>query len=272
MMIDDPATCPDPEVLAAFLEGELDAETSETVRRHLLTCDECLYIIRGTKEFKRESGISEPAIDRNRFRFIAIAASLVIAIVATLAVITSRRSDPIRRMNAAMRSEGFRPFEGRLAAIDYERFQTLRSAAPANLALTIPAQAALENTASPRSAREWYTHGVAQLVLGDGARAVKAMTAAAQLDSKYRADLSAARIALGTERDDAAELQRALEDANTALRSDPSSPIALFNRALALERLGDTARAADAYAAYVAHDPSSPWAAEARWRASHLGR
>jgi len=270
--IDDPLVCPDPEVVAAFVEGRLDEETLRRIRAHLLTCDECLYIVRGSTEFGHESGLLQPPMEpkRSNIRWMAIAAGVAVAVSVALIVSTFQRNDPITPLNAAIRNEGFRRFEGRLTSVEYERHQVLRSGTAANSPATVAARTALAATEHARAANDWHARAAAELVLGHSGEAVRAMQEAAQLDPKYRADLAAARIALGTERNDPAELRRAVDDADAVLRTNPVSPVALFNRALALERLGENDRAAAAYGAYLSHDGTSDWAAEARWRAAHL--
>jgi len=61
-------------------------------------------------------------------------------------------------------------------------------------------------------------------------------------------------------------LERALAACDRALRIDPRSPDALFNRAVALQAL-DRPDAEAACEQYLKVDPSSPWADEVR---SHL--
>ena len=58
----------------------------------------------------------------------------------------------------------------------------------------------------------------------------------------------------------------ALNESGLAIIGAPGLAGALFNRALALERLGPRTLAADAWERYLAADGSSPWADEARTR------
>jgi tetratricopeptide (TPR) repeat protein len=85
----------------------------------------------------------------------------------------------------------------------------------------------------------------------------------------YWNDLAVAWLELASRRRDEDATRRALEAANRALGFAPTQPEALFNRALALERLRKTGQAADAWSAYLAVDPSSPWSSVAR---EHLAR
>jgi Flp pilus assembly protein TadD len=125
------------------------------------------------------------------------------------------------------------------------------------------------------SARDWHTRGIALLLLDRPEDAVRALEHAAQLASssaEYRNDLATARLTLGETRGDAQELRRAIADAEAAQRLDAHSVAPLFNRAVALERLGESVEASKAYQSYLAVDASSEWADEVRWRLEHLNK
>jgi tetratricopeptide (TPR) repeat protein len=266
--LDEPGSCPDPETLAAFMDGRLEGDAWRRVADHVQECDDCLFIIRGTTAFEREVERGAPARPSIR---LPIAAGVVLAIIAAAAIMM-QRNDPLRRMAAAVQKSGARTFEGRIAGIDYARYSALRSPERADPALQSSVRSILHRNEKPRSAKQWHAQGVAHLVLGHGRDAVAALAEAARLDPEsaaYRSDLAAARIAHGTESGDAAVLRAALGDADQALRMK-RTPEALFNRALALERMGDTAQASRAYADYVAADPQSRWSEEARWRVDRL--
>lgn len=266
--LDEPRSCPGPMELAAFLEGSLDEDSRRVVVRHIEHCDRCIFAIRETSRFERETNESERS-----GKLLPIAAGFVIAILSAAALLTMHR-DPVRRLQAAVTREGLRDFEGRLAGFDFTRYQSPRSSPSRNVAIVAAAEAVLSDE-EPQSANDWHAQGVAHLLLGRASDAVSALTEATHLSprsSPYRSDLAAARIALGTDRQDANELRRALVDADHALKLDPNATFALYNRAVAFERLGDTAGASRAYAEYLSVDAGSPWADEARWRMKRLGR
>ena len=115
--------------------------------------------------------------------------------------------------------------------------------------------------------------GIAYLSLDRNHDAVSALARASRMkpeSAEYRSDLAAARIAFGTAEASHDELVRAVADADAALTLDPQSSAALFNRALALERLDRKEQAAHAYEAYLANDAKSKWADEVRFRLEHL--
>lgn len=84
------------------------------------------------------------------------------------------------------------------------------------------------------------------------------------------ADLSAALIVRAERNQAPRDLLEAYEVAERAITRQPRNQAALYNRALAIHRLGlvDTTR--DAWAAFLAADPGSPWAAEAAKRLRYL--
>jgi len=88
--------------------------------------------------------------------------------------------------------------------------------------------------------------------------------------SIYLSDLSAAYLKRAELGGDARDLLRALEHAQAAVDASPELAQALFNRALALERLRLIRRAAAAWARYREVDPTSGWAKEAEKRRRRL--
>ena len=76
----------------------------------------------------------------------------------------------------------------------------------------------------------------------------------------------------GRQLGDEASYRAALDATNAVLAADPKSSEALFNRALALEGLGDRAAAATAWSAVIADSAQEPgWAAVAREHAADQG-
>jgi Flp pilus assembly protein TadD len=88
---------------------------------------------------------------------------------------------------------------------------------------------------------------------------LRAAAFAAPDNARYQSDLAVALIATGAE----ANLKLAVAACDQAIRIDPSSQEALFNRAIALRNLRD-GRATEAFKHYREVDPSSPWAEEAK--------
>lgn len=265
--LDDPGSCPDPEMLAAFLEGSLTGEDWQKIADHVQWCDRCLFAIReaGAYEWEEEE-TAAPAT------FWPVAAAILIAVISGALFFVLHRADPLKKISTAIGQAGMRPFEGRVAAVDYARYVAPRSGAQPPQALTAVAKSLLRRR--PQSPKEWHTQGLISLVLGNSTDAVAALSEAVRLEPEsaaWRNDLAAARIASATEKSDPGELQRALADSEASLRLQ-RTPEALFNRALAFERMGDSENARRAYGDYLALDPHSSWADEVRWRLARLQR
>ncbi|MGH9419631.1 MAG: tetratricopeptide repeat protein, partial [Thermoanaerobaculia bacterium] len=111
-----------------------------------------------------------------------------------------------------------------------------------------------------------HATGVAYLLIDRKNDSITALEQAANgsNDPHTWSDLAAARYAVATQDERPSQLQLALADADHALRLDPKSPEALFNRALILEHLGVRDQARKAWEAYLAVDNGSDWGVEAR--------
>ncbi|HYC61937.1 MAG TPA: CHAT domain-containing protein [Thermoanaerobaculia bacterium] len=116
---------------------------------------------------------------------------------------------------------------------------------------------------------------VARLLLGKHQQAVQSLTTLAQSkpnDAVLWSDLAAARYELAAAEEDAGMYASALAAADRAIRIDPASQSALFNRALVLAALSLHPPAVRAFERYRAIDPASEWSVEARQRVAALQR
>jgi tetratricopeptide (TPR) repeat protein len=274
----EPRSCPSPEVLHRFIEGTLQRATARDVARHIETCRDCRFIVGEVMEFLREDGesltedSSEPSSSGRGWR-LALAAAAIIGL-AILWLFT--QTDPGRRFDRALAKTPVRPVEGRLSGVPYAKYWANRSegerAVPARLEAL--AQQVLAETPE-HDARDWHRQGMAALMAGDSLAAIRAFERATQLDMRnalYWSDLSAARIALGMKPSDAVILAAATRDAQRALRLAPDLAAPRFNLALSLERRLLFNEARLAYLQYLAADPDSRWAGEARERTEKLQR
>jgi tetratricopeptide (TPR) repeat protein len=125
---------------------------------------------------------------------------------------------------------------------------------------------AARDDAAGRSAR-----AAADLLLGNSAQAIQGLeTAVAARPTAARySNLAAAYLVHARSSGDTADIGRALAAADHALALNGRLPEAYFNRALAVEASGDASAAEAAWRAYLAVDPDSEWAREAR---AHLSR
>jgi CHAT domain-containing protein len=140
-----------------------------------------------------------------------------------------------------------------------------------SLDLTIAVAKIERRAAAEESATALDALGVAALMTRDFPSAVRVLEDAAIRfpgDGRIRADLSAAYIAHAQQLGALEQLPRALDAAEAALTraTGPAKLSALFNRAVALERLHLREQAGKAWDEYLSADPSSAWSAEARTR------
>jgi len=198
--------------------------------------------------------------------WMGIAASLML--VAAIGGLTYRQfRDPEADVKKEYAKLPNRPLEARLSGFAYVPHQTWRGGGDdKDVRLTIMEGKASELTDLQGSdPKTLHARGIGLLLSDSGAKeSIASLQAAAEADpnnAKYQSDLAAALIAAA--RGDQSMLQRALAACDRALRIDPSSPDALFNRAVALQAL-DRPEALAAYERYLQVDSTSAWADEAR--------
>lgn len=165
---------------------------------------------------------------------------------------------------------GPRLVEARLSGFPWVPFRRKQEGSSADAPGRIQLRgAAGEVIAASMADRSWSARraaAAAYLLSGDARRAVATLDA---LSSEPRpaaawSDLAAAHYAIAVETGSPEHLERALAAADDALRLEPTLGEAVFNRSVVLQRFGlrDLARAS--WERYVAIDPSSSWANEAR--------
>ena len=111
--------------------------------------------------------------------------------------------------------------------------------------------------------------GVATLLGGREEEAVRILSVAAEQnpqDALVWNDLGVALLAIASRDGDPAQLIAALTAFDAALRNDPMSPHALFNRGIVLDELGLRGPAAHAYRRQLVHDNAVQWTFEAHER------
>lgn len=180
-----------------------------------------------------------------------------------------------RLIAAAPRDHRF--VEARLSGFPWARVQPpSRGGAPADpaaLRLDGVAGDVLERTQDAASPEAGHARGVALLLVRRAADSIAALEQAARASKDARAwsDLAAARYALAVQAKRPSQLPEALANADRALRLDPRSAEAHFNRALILEQLNLRDGARKAWRRYLEIDPGSEWSVEARARLERLG-
>ena len=247
-------SCPDAEVLAAFVEGKLSGSELESVAQHLREHEECRHVVGEVARLEREEVFHPPAKSQ---WWLAAAAAIVIAAAIGGWWWRGQPASGIDTLIAAAPTTQ-RAIEPRLSGFPWARLSVVRGPQqvkdPQQMVLVGAAGQVIKSNASAHAA------GVAYLITDDPSGSVRRLTEATKEsnDARTWSDLAAAQYVLGS--DD----QLALYDAGEALKRNPNLPEANFNRALILERLGLTIQARDAWQHYLQLDPGSDWANEAR--------
>ncbi|HUE88502.1 MAG TPA: CHAT domain-containing protein [Vicinamibacterales bacterium] len=288
--------CPDSALLAAFLDGALDGYERAAVVTHLAECRQCRAVALAVVEFheiQAHDDLWQPTIppppapplvatrairwSREKTR----APALVLAAVAASAAlaIPMYRLIPAwsaQRAVAALLdvAEGHRPLEARLSGAN--AYAPPPSLNPPGAA---PRRPTLQLIATATDVRTSFEHddaapsrravGVAALLTGDLDAAIGTLEIAAEAaprDTKLANDLAAAYYERSQRADRPDDLPAALSAVERVLVVDPSHLEALFNRALIISALGLRAEAGSAWQDYLARDPDSAWAHEARTR------
>ncbi len=289
--------CPDPEQLAAFIDGTLTPVERTQVETHLLSCADCRDVVGASVEVlstiepkaaPAPAPVSVPAPVRipaevvpmpqgRRSRagwWVGAAAALAAAAAILFAVRVQQPSSyyvPEMAELVAVRTDT-RPTEARLAGgFAYAPPPPITRGAPEarNLELTATAEKVRNAIGDRRGAEADAARGVSSLIADDIDGAIQSLERATEANSataRMFSDLAAAYLQRGRPED----LARALSSAERALAADGALREASFNRALALERLARNAEALQAWRDYVARETDSQWAAEASRHVSRL--
>jgi len=265
----------DPETLAAFAEGQLDAAARNEVIAHLDQCEECLNDV--ALVMPSAGGESEKRRFRRPTWVIALAAVVVLAIALPALRQAIHPKSPTDTL-VALAPRSARLVEPRLTGgfpwAGYHGPMRATGSTPDAQQLKLGGAAGelIERAEHDQSAEAQHAAGVAMVLVEKPDEAIAKLETAARgsHDAKSWSDLAAARYATASKLGRASLYPDALAAADAALRIDPNLPEALFNRALILERLGLTDEAKHAWQRYLEADSSSDWATEARSRIAQL--
>jgi CHAT domain-containing protein/tetratricopeptide (TPR) repeat protein len=270
-------TCPTPETLAAFAEGRLKGAGAAAVVEHLDTCDECTRdVALAMQAVEEETVVVHP---RRWMPWLAAIAAGIAIVLLIPAFRNAFHRSPVDRLVALAPATG-RVVEPRLTGgFRWSPYHGSERAAagnatidPARLKLGGAAGELVERAQHDPGAEAQHDAGVALVLMQSPDEAVARLEAAARSAPSARtwSDLAAARYAAAADLGRAALYPQGLAAADAALRLDPDLPEALFNRALIVERMGLAGEAREAWARYLAADPSSKWADEARTHLAEL--
>ncbi len=279
--------CPEPRQLAAFIDGALDARNRAGVEAHLAECEGCRAVVAGAVEtvldldgLPRDAGAMperQPHAPSRRRTFLAAAAGLGVAAAILMAVFLPwpGASDPIpgpdrpelAGLVAAIGDQ--RPFGPRLTGgfrpgPSWPVMRSGESTVGQNVPAGVRAEAArLAQRAEERpSLLTRAAAASADLVVGRVDQAIaqlEDLTRERPDSAVFWTDLSAACLVRYTQGGDRGWAERGLEAADRALALDARLDEALYNRALALDLLGDADAARRAWRRYDTDYPDSPW-------------
>lgn len=287
--------CPTAEMLAAFVDDRLDAAGRRTVIEHISECAECRDAVVMADDLRaEEAALHAPrpgevrTFSRRAGWGIAVIAAAAALSLLFLQPIAERLFDPsgIGALVDASEALPYRPIDGRLTGgFPYKPRKETKRGGEDELSELALQSAALEiQAAAHERGGKARSLAAAHLLTGERDEAIATLaaelrkrTGAADLEHAVEAsrdhdllvDLSAAYLARGMWNGDNSDLARARAAADQAWRIE-KTPEAAWNRAAATEHLGLTAEAARAWQDYLALDPSSAWAAEARRRLADL--
>lgn len=165
-----------------------------------------------------------------------------------------------------------RPIESRLTGgFRWAPFRGPKRDVTATDSLAIAARIVLTTPPTESSSETARARGAAYLLSGHHESALETLAAiAARGDADALSDLAAAQLESSIRHRSPRLLAEALASADRALRARADHVEALFNRALALERLGLRDDARLAWERYLAVDATSDWSHEARGRHRRL--
>ena len=285
--------CPDPGLIAAYVDGRLTDSDRDRLHRHLALCELCTELVAEVVAPDAMDGAPAAAAPPLAFfrrhraltgTLLAAAAALVVVVRVMLprgSVDTSSGSGIVRSVDpkvvalaAALGTT--RPIEGRLTGgFSYGEVRTPDRgvALTDNLALIAAAGEIQKRADTNPSAANLHAWGVAQLLVGRHDASVETLESVwtqQRRDPRVAADLGTARLARAAALDAPEDLPRALEAIEQALTLDPNLAEAWFTKAIVLERLQVRQQAREAWATYLQLDPDSSWSAEARRRLAAL--
>ena len=189
--------------------------------------------------------------------------------------ITTRFLDEDTR-RVAQEAGAMRPIEARLSGFDEWRpwsaggtpiSETARGSLLLSAAAIEQRQAAANDPALDAAL------GVRHLLLGEAPVAIRLLERSRRAPgdrARRLNDLAAACFAQASGANNHEQLAYSLDLAEAAATENPALLAARFNRALILESLGPTSRAADAWSDYLRADSTSAWAREAEGRRERL--
>jgi tetratricopeptide (TPR) repeat protein len=271
--------CPDPETLAAYLDGRLTAAERTAMAEHLATCEDCYSVFSESARVQFDEPSDRHTVVPLWRKFVLPATGLAAAAVLALIVQTggtpwlrpSNRVDVAELVAAVGTQRMIEPritgefAYGPLRSAVRSGQSTRNASSPDMRIASAKIEKVVERSRTPQTLAAL---GKALLATGEGEKAVPVLeeaTSTAAPDPHALSDLAAAYLVRSEQKKDpAADLESAVSAADKAIKLDPTIAEAWFNRALALEKKSSFADAQTAWDDYLRIDSHSPWANEAR--------
>ncbi|HEX7833271.1 MAG TPA: zf-HC2 domain-containing protein [Thermoanaerobaculia bacterium] len=290
-------TCPTDETLAAFIDGLLTDDARMRVIEHMAECGDCRDIAVAHTEFEAIERMSSGGTvsrfsPRMWFGIAATLAAAAVLLVVFGPMLKERLGPPseIRELADASQTLSTRPLEGRLSGdfahqpvysakrgdeqpVDGEALEKY-----ASLRVDLIVGQLTEKASARATPANLHALGVAQLYHHEFREGLASLTAAILADTgekdlqsaikesrdvKLLTDLSVAlQHRTMNDKLDAANSRLALEAATAAWTLE-KTPETTWNRAVALERVGQREAAINAWNDYLKLDSTSRWATEA---------
>lgn len=283
----------DPELLAAYIDQRLTPEQRAVVEAQLASDPDSYAVLVETMkaqahlETNRQTGVVPISNRRSPKVQWAISAGLLAAAASVLLTVWNGpellqrlRGDRVdarfEKLVAAVGSERY--IEGRLTG--GFKYGPLKSGsrgtedlAKTNLAL-VAAAAELQTQANSDSGmRAQHAWAIARLLMRDFDGAIQILETLANQqprNDELQGDLAAAYLGRAQAAGRPEDLPRALAAVDRSLAINPRRSESLFNRAVILTALNLKEQAKSAWTDYVASDPSSEWADEARRKIAEI--
>ena len=259
--------CPNDETLALFVEGKLQGDARTAVIEHLTECADCRDIVLMATEEAAANNVVPGKFERPKWLpYLAAAAAVLVLMFGVPAVWRSMQRDDLRELNSKFEK---RQVEARLSIEDVHRDFRGRSRGGDNEAEALAllnAEQAKATAAEKPTQKNLHKAGLALLIALQHEDAVDALERALAMGESVELlnDTAAAHV----ERMSSGDLKRAIELSDRSLRLEHTTA-ALWNRALALEYLGQDQEAVAAFNDYIAAERDPAWDEEAR---NHIAR
>ena len=285
-----PSRCPEPEVLAAYVDRDLSLTEQSRVEAHLASCHQCVAVVAGVvrtvaeiRDTAPDAGETvevAPSYQRTLVGVVSAAAA-VIAIAVVPFLVRPWLDRDAGLVSLVGSSPEFRSVLGRLsggyphAPLGSPSAGGQGGGAADSDRIHLIAGKIRESFGERETPSRLHELGISQLLAGrydDAARSLLAASRERPNDARYLNDVATVHLErgrLGLRPDD---LPRALAAADRARRLDPALTEAWFNRALAATSLSLRDQAATAWTEYLDRDSTSPWAAEARAQLEELSK